>query len=431
MHVIPPFYLVIPFVAMLLLIATGPILFPHFWEKNYPVISILLGLIVGSHYLLVYRDFISPYHTLREYLSFILLLGSLFTVTGGILVNLEMAPTPLNNVLFLFSGAVISNLIGTTGASMLMIRPYLKINGHKLRAYHIIFFIFIVSNMGGALTPIGDPPLFLGFLRGVPFFWVLENVITLWLPAIAAVLLIFYFIDRKHSKRFEDEIEEKSFSVRFIGRRNFIFLLLIILGVFLDPAVFSFVPEITFLPLGVREIVFIAIAVASVRYANKEALAKNEFNFGPIKEVGYLFFGIFFTMIPALQLVSYEASVFKDALNQTTFFWATGIASSILDNAPTYLNFLSAAMGKYSLNVNLQGDVRHFVTQDMIYLKAISVAAVFFGAMTYIGNGPNFMVKSISERYGVKMPGFFEYIYKYSIPVLLPVFFIVWLIVFR
>ena len=136
-------------------------------------------------------------------------------------------------------------------------------------------------------------------------------------------------------------------------------------------------------------------------------------------------------MIPALQLVSYEASVFKDALNQTTFFWATGIASSILDNAPTYLNFLSAAMGKYSLNVNLQGDVRHFVTQDMIYLKAISVAAVFFGAMTYIGNGPNFMVKSISERYGVKMPGFFEYIYKYSIPVLLPVFFIVWLIVFR
>ncbi len=431
MHVIPPFYLVIPFVAMLLLIATGPILFPHFWEKNYPVISILLGLIVGSHYLLVYRDFISPYHTLREYLSFILLLGSLFTVTGGILVNLEMAPTPLNNVLFLFSGAVISNLIGTTGASMLMIRPYLKINGHKLRAYHIIFFIFIVSNMGGALTPIGDPPLFLGFLRGVPFFWVLENVITLWLPAIAAVLLIFYFIDRKHSKRFEDEIEEKSFSVRFIGRRNFIFLLLIILGVFLDPAVFSFVPEITFLPLGVREIVFIAISVLSFRYANKEAIAKNEFNFGPIKEVGYLFFGIFFTMIPALQLVSYEASVFKDALNQTTFFWATGIASSILDNAPTYLNFLSAAMGKYSLNVNLQGDVRHFVTQDMIYLKAISVAAVFFGAMTYIGNGPNFMVKSISERYGVKMPGFFEYIYKYSIPVLLPVFFIVWLIVFR
>ncbi|NUN08072.1 MAG: sodium:proton antiporter [Ignavibacteriaceae bacterium] len=430
MSFIPPLYLVLPFVALLLMIASGPIFFPHFWEKNYPIISIILGLLVASHYILYYNDTHSPYHALQEYLSFILLLAVLFTVTGGIFINLQLSPTPLNNALFLLAGAVLSNFIGTTGASMLLIRPFIKINSNKLRPYHIIFFIFIVSNISGALTPIGDPPLFLGFLRGVPFFWVLKNVFFIWLPTIFLVLLVFYFLDRKHSKRFEDDMRGMPFKLNLQGSSNFLFLGLIILCVFIDPSVFSFVPKITFMPLGIRELLFIVIAFSAYKLSRPAVRELNEFNFMPIKEVAYLFFGIFFTMIPALQLVSHEAAVYRESLDQNTFYWATGTASAFLDNAPTYLNFLSAAMGKYALDINVIGDVRQFVSEDTIYLQAISVAAVFFGAMTYIGNGPNFMVKSISERSGIKMPGFFEYIYKYSIPVLLPLFAVIWFVFF-
>lgn len=426
----PPPYLVIPFAALLLMIAAGPIFFPHFWEKYYPSISIILGLLVASHYILYFNDTHSPYHALQEYFSFILLLAVLFTVTGGIFLDLQISPTPFNNAVFLFFGAVLSNFIGTTGASMLLIRPYLKINGNKLRPYHIVFFIFIVSNVGGALTPIGDPPLFLGFLRGVPFFWVIQNVFYIWFPSVLFILFIFYLIDRKHSKRFDDDMKPVAFKIKMQGGLNFLFLGLVILCVFVDNSVFSFVPKITFLPVGIREILFIIISVIAYRLSKQEVRQLNEFNFLPIKEVAYLFFGIFFTMIPALQLVSAEASLHRNSLNHNTFFWATGIASAFLDNAPTYLNFLSAAMGKYNLDINVINDVRRFVAEDMIYLKAISIAAVFFGAMTYIGNGPNFMVKAISEKSGVKMPGFFEYVYKYSVPVLIPLFLIIWFVFF-
>jgi len=195
--------------------------------------------------------------------------------------------------------------------------------------------------------------------------------------------------------------------------------------------VISWVPSLAPLPFGIREIIMMSVVVLAYRTADQEVLKANEFDFEPIKEVAYLFVGIFITMIPALQLIAYEARVYSNILNQGTFYWATGSLSSFLDNAPTYLNFLSAAMGKYGLDVNVKSEVMEFVVHDDVYLRAISVAAVFFGAMTYIGNGPNFMVKSISERAGIEMPSFFTYMVKYSIPVLLPVFFIIYLLFFR
>ncbi|MEJ2507312.1 MAG: sodium:proton antiporter, partial [Ignavibacteriaceae bacterium] len=194
---------------------------------------------------------------------------------------------------------------------------------------------------------------------------------------------------------------------------------------------FDWVPSLSPLPFGIREIIMFSVVYISYKHANEDILKANEFDFEPIKEVAYLFIGIFMTMIPALQLIAHEANILSDELNAGIFYWATGGLSGFLDNAPTYLNFLSAAMGKYSLDVNVKEQVQEFVIHDEIYLRAISVAAVFFGAMTYIGNGPNFMVKSICERAGIKMPSFFTYIVKFSIPILIPIFFIVWALYFK
>src|SRR5690554_6004504 len=426
-HHLPSAFMVIPFIVLLLMIATGPLFYKHFWEHHYPKVAIFLGLITAGYYLVVLNDTHSLVHTIAEYISFIALLSSLFVASGGILIKVDKKSTPMLNVLFLLFGAVISNIIGTTGASMLLIRPYMKINKDRIKPYHIIFFIFIISNIGGALTPIGDPPLFLGFLRGVPFFWVLENVWYIWLPTIILILAVFYVIDVMNKKG-DSSNQEQTYTgkIEFKGLKNLVYLLIIIISVFLDPAVLSFVPGLSPLPFGIREIIMFSVVYLSYKNADQEALKGNEFDFEPIKEVAYLFIGIFLTMIPALQLIAYEAGVLSDKLNAGVFFWATGSLSGFLDNAPTYLNFLSAAMGKYGLNVNVIEDVREFVFHDDIYLQAISVAAVFFGAMTYIGNGPNFMVKSICERAGMQMPSFFTYIVKYSLIILIPIFVIIW-----
>jgi len=428
-HVLPNPWMVLPFIVLLLMIATGPIFYKHFWEHHYPKISILLGIVTAVYYAGVLGDTTSLLHTAAEYISFIALLASLFVASGGILIKVDRKSTPLFNVIFLLIGSVLANIIGTTGASMLLIRPFIRMNKDRIKPYHIIFFIFSVSNIGGALTPIGDPPLFLGFLRGVPFFWVIVNVWYIWIPALLFVLVIFYIIDSMNKGVASDATY--SGRIEFKGLKNIAYLAIIIVSVFIDPAVISWVPSLVPLPFGIREIIMMSVVFIAYRTADQEVLKANEFDFEPIKEVAFLFVGIFITMIPALQLIAYEARVYSDLLNQGTFYWATGTLSSFLDNAPTYLNFLSAAMGKYALDVNIKSDVMEFVLHDDVYLRAISVAAVFFGAMTYIGNGPNFMVKSISERAGIEMPSFFTYIVKYSIPVLLPVFFIIYLLFFR
>lgn len=429
-HTLPTPWMVIPFVLLLLMIATGPIFYKHFWHHHYPKVAVLLGLFTAGYYLAVLNDTHSLMHTLAEYISFIALLASLFVASGGILIKVDKKATPMLNVLFLLFGAVISNFIGTTGASMLLIRPFMRINKHRIKPYHIIFFIFIVSNIGGGLTPIGDPPLFLGFLRGVPFFWVIANVWYIWLPALLLVLVVFFVIDSMN-KSGSDESTDFSGKIEFKGFRNIIYLVVIIISVFLDPGILSWVPSLAPLPFGIREIIMMSVVFLSYKQADQSILKANEFDFEPIKEVAYLFIGIFLTMIPALQLIAYEARVYSNLLNEGTFYWSTGILSGFLDNAPTYLNFLSAAMGKFGLDINVKADVIHFETVDEVYLRAISVAAVFFGAMTYIGNGPNFMVKSISERAGIEMPTFFTYMIKYSIPVLLPVFTIIWRVFFH
>ncbi len=427
-HNLPNTFMVIPFIVLLLMIATGPLFYKHFWEHNYPKVSIALGLFTAGYYLIVLKDTHSLLHTSAEYLSFIALLASLFVASGGILIKVDKKSTPMLNVIVLFIGAVIANIIGTTGASMLLIRPYIKINRNRIRPYQFIFFIFLVSNIGGALTPIGDPPLFLGFLRGVSFFWVIQHVWHIWLIAVVFLLLVFYVIDSRNVEKDENSYSGK---IEFKGLKNIGYLIIILLSVFIDPQVMSWVPSLSPLPFGIREIIMFSVVYFSYKSADEQILKANEFDFEPIKEVAFLFIGIFATMIPALQLIAHEANVLGNELNAGVFYWATGLLSGFLDNAPTYLNFLSAIMGKFNLDVNNAAQVHQLSLLHPLYLEAISVGAVFFGALTYIGNGPNFMVKSICERAGIEMPSFFAYWLKYAVPILIPIFIFVWLVFFN
>ncbi len=427
---LPSPYMVLPFVIILLMIATGPLFYHRFWEKHYPKVSIFLGLIPVVYYMTVLKDTHILMHTLAEYISFIALLGSLFVASGGILIDVNKKSTPLVNVIILFIGAILSNIIGTTGASMVLIRPYIKFNRKRIHPYHIIFFIFLISNIGGALTPIGDPPLFLGFLKGIDFFWFLENNWHIWLPTVLLVLAVFYVFDWRHVRMEPKDETEYNGSIVFKGKINLLYLLVILIAVFIDPAVMPWVPSLEPLPFGFREIIMFIVIYASFKTADKEILKANEFEFEPIREVAYLFVGIFATMVPALQLIAHEAHTYGNQLNSGVFYWSTGALSGFLDNTPTFVNFLSAAMGKWGLNVNIAAEVHKFQMLDPLYLQAISVGAVFFGSMTYIGNGPNFMVKSITERSGIKMPSFHTYFIKYAIPILIPIFTIVWLVFF-
>ncbi len=436
----PAVWSIIPFVTLLLLIATGPIFFEHFWEKYYKLIAPALGLITLVYYLFELPHATEPSHALSEYLSFIGLLAPLYIASGGILIQIDREGTPLVNVALLLVGSVVANVIGTTGASMLLIRPFIRLNRDRLKPYHIIFFIFMVSNVGGSLTPIGDPPLFLGFLKGVPFEWTLVNVLPEWFFALSILATVFFVIDRRNQSDLDQG--ETVYSGKFVlrGTKNFFWLAIIVGAVFLDPNVFEWVPAIeahgskySFL----REIIQLSAGAASYLLADKAALRGNEFTFEPINEVVFLFAGIFFAMMPALQLIGEFAAspAGREFFTVNSIYWITGSLSGFLDNAPTYLNFLSAALAKFDLSVSNVEDVRAFasgaqeaITQD--YLRAISVAAVFFGAFTYIGNGPNFMVKSIAEERGLKMPSFFGYIVRYSLVILVPVLLLTWLVFF-
>lgn len=440
-HGAPPGWTVIPFVLLLAMIATGPLFYEHFWHKNYPIIAVVLASIVVIYYLFVLHDVHSPVHALAEYVQFIALLSSLYIASGGIMISVDKKATPRANLTLLIIGAVISNLIGTTGASMLLIRPFIRLNKDRIKPYHIIFFIFMVSNIGGALTPIGDPPLFLGFLKGVPFEWTLTHNFLPWVFALILLSGMFYYFDSKNDDLdFVDDLPDYTDKISVIGTKNFLWLAVIIAAVFLDPNVIDGVPAIEYDGMKfsfLREIIMLSVGFLSFKLANKDAINGNEFNFEPIREVAFIFIGIFGTMMPALALVSEFAQSETGAalIGPNSLYWGTGFLSGFLDNAPTYLNFLAAALASQGGDINTIADVQAYAaggtyTDSVINLTAIAVGAVFFGAMTYIGNGPNFMVKSIAEQTGIHMPSFFGYILRYSIPILIPIFILVWLIFF-
>ncbi|MFP4093532.1 MAG: sodium:proton antiporter [Cyclobacteriaceae bacterium] len=440
-HTSAPVWTVLPFALLLLMIATGPLFYEHFWHKNYPIIAVLLAVVVVSYYVFILGNQHEPIHALAEYMQFIALLSSLYIASGGILIKVDKKATPLANSVLLIIGSVIANLIGTTGASMLLIRPFIRLNKNRIKPYHIIFFIFMVSNIGGALTPIGDPPLFLGFLRGVPFFWTLEHNLLEWMLALLLIVVIFYFVDSRNKE--ENDLEENLSSytnkISVIGTRNFVWLAIVILAVFIDPNKFDFVPGIEYHGATfsfVRELIMFSVAYLSYRFSSREAIKGNDFNFEPIREVAFIFIGIFGTMMPALQLVGDFARSEAGAalITPNTLYWGTGLLSGFLDNAPTYLNFLAASMASQGASISEGSEVVAYAAgnyHDSIErLTAISIASVFFGAMTYIGNGPNFMVKSIAEQIGIKMPSFFGYIIRFSLPFLLPTLIIIWLVFF-
>ena len=440
-HTTAPPWTVIPFALLLIMIATGPLFYEHFWHKNYPIVAVLLAVLVVCYYLFILHNEHGPVHALAEYMQFIALLSSLYIASGGILIQVDKKASPIANTLLLLIGAVLSNLIGTTGASMLLIRPFIRLNKDRIRAYHIIFFIFTVSNIGGALTPIGDPPLFLGFLRGVPFMWTVEHNFIEWIFALVVLLGVFFIVDKRNNAEEDPEEEEVTYTnkITLVGIRNFLWLGVVIAAVFIDPNKFDWVPGITYDGQQfsfVREIIMFTVAFLSFRFASKEALQGNDFSFEPIREVAFIFIGIFGTMMPALELVGdfAKSDAGAELITHNTLYWGTGLLSGFLDNAPTYLNFLAAAMASVGGDVGSPSDVLSFSQggfhDSVLDLTAISVAAVFFGAMTYIGNGPNFMVKSIAEQIGIRMPSFFGYIIRFSIPFLLPTLLAVWLIFF-
>ena len=439
---LPPVWLVAPFLLLLLMIATGPLFYHRFWEEHYAKVASALGLVVAGYYgLFMKNGTLVLEHTLEEYLSFIALISSLFVVTGGILIKIERRGKPWINASVLLFGAVIANVIGTTGASMLLIRPYMRINQGRLKAFHIVFFIFIVSNIGGGLTPIGDPPLFLGFLKGVPFFWVFTKVLLPWVITVSGLLLIFIVLDSKVGNGTIKEPEIKG-GVTITGAKNLFYLAVIIGAVFLDPAVIEGVPSLQnmlHVPFGIRELIMGVVAFAAYKTADDGAMKCNEFNFEPIREVAFLFIGIFATMIPALALIEAYAATHASDLAVSSFYWMTGALSGMLDNAPTYMNFLAAALGKFGLDIDSPDSIRLFArgivspqggASSDVYLMAISLASVFFGAISYIGNAPNFMVKNIAAQADVAVPDFVEYIFKYSLPILLPFFILVWALFF-
>ena len=420
---LPPLGMVAPFALLLLCIALMPLFAAHFWEHHYPKVAIGLGLVTAAYYVFVQKDWHPLHHAGHEYVSFMALVGSLFVISGGINIRVKGEATPLVNTVFLLIGAVLANVIGTTGASMLMIRPWIKMNKYRITGFHVVFFIFVISNVGGALTPIGDPPLFLGFLRGVPFWWVLEHCWQAWLLAVGLLLALFYAMDSVNFRRAPQEVREKETAHEdwfFRGLLNVVWLAVVLGAVFLPKNI----QETTVLGIfSIPALVMFAAAAASYFTTKPEVHESNDFNFGPVKEVGFLFIGIFLTMIPALQILQSGEAVKIDTPMQ--YYFATGALSAFLDNAPTYLSFLAASMGHEQLSVDSTADVLKFAAENAGHLIAISLGAVFFGAGSYIGNGPNFIVKAIANKSKVHAPSFLAYMYRYSIPILLPVLIVV------
>lgn len=428
-------YYCLPFAGMLLSIALFPIFKPDWWEKHQ-------GLVVAAWCL----AFIVPYAVgytpagaaeevtrvmMDDYIPFIVLLFGLFCITGNISMESNVDGSPRVNLLFLLVGTLLASWIGTTGASMVMIRPVIRANRwRKRKAHTMVFFIFLVSNIGGVLTPVGDPPLLMGFMRNIPFFWSLRMIPLLALN-VAALLGIYYFVE-KHA--FTKDLAEglhpdhiyAEKTVRIRGGHNVLFLLLAIIGIILRGALashpvlgsmYTLCGDVKMTGVTILEMVMILIAVVlSFLTTDRDVRIKNDFSWGPIKEVAVLFIGIFITMIPALMILRTKGAELG-LTSPAQMFWATGVMSSFLDNTPTYLVFLTTA-GTLGAKAGIETSVG-MISQKM--LMAISGGAVFMGANTYIGNAPNFMVKSIAEESGIRMPSFFGYM-KWSLCCLIPVF---------
>lgn len=408
-----PWLLVLPFAGMLLAIALMPLLLPHFWEKNSRKAIVAAAFSFPVLVFFFSQGAWAPLgHTVLEYLSFIALLGALFVVSGGIVLRGDLSPKPLNNTLILALGAVLANLIGTTGASMLLIRPLLRANARRRHVFHVpIFFIFLVSNAGGLLTPLGDPPLFLGYLRGVPFTWTLK-LFPIWALMVGALLSLFFLLEKisysKEERPGSLEAIPGTGALKVQGGINFWFLAGILGTVFL--------------PSPWRELGMVAMAIGSWLFTPHLLRVENSFTFGPIIEVAVLFAGIFVTMCPALILLAEHGREFG-LTRPDQFFWVTGALSSFLDNAPTYLTFFSIAQG-----LPLSGNAVMGVSEPL--LLAISAGAVLMGANSYIGNGPNFMVKAIADEAHFKTPNFFAYI-GYALMILGPLYVVVTFLFFR
>ena len=439
-----PLYSILPFLGILLSIAIIPLLAPIFWHHNFGKISAFwaLSLVIPSLFLLgLYETFHQLTHVLLlEYLPFIILLLSLFTISGGIRLKGTLIGTPLINTLLIFIGTVLASWMGTTGAAMVLIRPILRANKYRHYNVHtVIFFIILVANIGGSLTPLGDPPLFLGFLNGIDFFWTTK---IMFLPMICAsfMLLIVYFIVDSYFYKKENHIVTKlayKEKIAVDGKINIILILGVIASVLLSgfwKPDFS-IPEIFGIQLEfqniTRDILLLILAILSWVYTSDRIRDENGYTWFPILEVAKLFAGIFITIIPAIIILKTgtkgKLNFLIEMLNtsdgqpiNTMYFWLTGLLSSILDNAPTYLVFFNIA-GINDSNIPIPDYLMHVIPDTLF---AISMGAVFMGALTYIGNAPNFMVKSIAEENNISMPSFFGYI-LWSLIILIPVFIII------
>jgi len=435
-----PLWLCIPFACLLLCIAIIPLVKGEWWEKYRPFAVIFWSLLFIIPFAVKYGAGTAAETVLEclvnDYLTFIVLLFGLFCVAGNITVEGSLVGSPRVNVILLGIGTLLSSWIGTTGASMLLVRPVIKMNSWRRNKAHImVFFIFLISNMGGSLTPIGDPPLLMGFSRGVPFFWSIRFFPILLLNMII-LLTVLYFLDKRAYRKdiaagYMPEIKENEPLIRFEGLHNIIFIVIIVAAVILS----GVLPDVPFFQNAAGEVISIPIfgevklaitslievvmillaAFLSFKTTNPEIRKKNHFTWGAIQEVAVLFIGIFITMQPALMILK-SAGAELGLTHPSQMFWVTGALSSFLDNTPTYLVFLTTAGFVSGLTTALG-----IVPAKM--LTAISCGAVFMGAITYIGNAPNFMVKSISDENGVKMPSFFGYI-VWSLCCLVPVFLI-------
>lgn len=427
-----PLWLSIPFVLMLLCIALGPMFFEHWWEqnKNKLLVSLVLGVPTAIYLVSIGLTDKLEHQMVFDYLPFIILLMSLFVITGGIHLSGDLQAKPIVNTTFLAIGYILASVMGTTGAAMLLIRPLLATNSQRHYTTHtVLFFIATVANCGGLLTPLGDPPLFLLYLRGAEFTWFL-SLLPEWLFVGALLLIVYYIIDsRYYKKEAKVDIEaDNSTTAPFSlsGKINFIYLICVVLSVAFINA--SNIPQMAdhHAPIWIkflREIVLVVLILLSVFTTKKTVRIANKYTWNPIIEVTVVFLGIFITMTPALIYLTANASQLG-LTEPWQFLYATGALSSFLDNAPTALAFHGVAEGL----VQSGQAAAEVAGIPEILLKAISVGAVFFGAMTYIGNGPNFMVKSIAEENGVKMPSFFGYMVRFSLCILLPIYILTQLI---
>ena len=455
-----PLWSIIPFIGILLSIAIIPLVRPEFYHHHYGKVAATWALIFAIPYVIIYRsaaiyDILHIY--LIDYIPFIILLWGLFTVSGGILVRGTLQGKPVVNTVMLLIGTIIASWVGTTGAAMLLIRPMLRANANRQKKMHIvIFFIFLVCNIGGSLTPLGDPPLFLGFLHGVPFFWTTTNLFIPMVFISIILLVIFFIFDTllyRREKSVQDDAppptEREPLGVD--GLFNLIFLAGIVAAVLMSGMVklgeYSIFGVHLQIQNNLRDLIILTMGGLSLIFSpvSGKLRQSNSFTWFPIAEVGKVFAGIFMTIIPALAILQAGERGALDFLVKAVkepmhYFWVTGVLSSFLDNAPTYLTFFNSALGKLHLTEPhitefLRGTVPAGVQLAQLdrfveFLTAISIGAVFMGANTYIGNAPNFMVRSIAEENDIKMPSFFGYM-LWSIVILVPIFVVVTFVFFR